>query len=243
MFLSKLLTGLMRSRHTSHPHQKQLVEFYSQFVDEGDLCFDVGANTGNRTDVFLALGAQVVCVEPQPGCVKVLEDKYRGDSRVRIVPKGLAAEMGMMTLSLCHSANTLATFSDKWKTGRFQSYEWEDRVEVPVTTMDKLIEDFGSPDFCKIDVEGFEYQVLRGLSQPVFVLSFEFTREFIRDVGFCLAHLVSLGEFEFNYVSGESPRLASSRWMDDATLITELHRNKAPLFWGDIYARLKQGSS
>ena len=49
-----------------------LAGFYSTFVSTGDLCFDIGANYGNRTKVFLRLGARVVAVEPQPSCCQVL---------------------------------------------------------------------------------------------------------------------------------------------------------------------------
>ena len=46
---------------------------------------------------------------------------------------------------------------------------------MPVTTLDRLIAQHGVPSFIKIDVEGFEDQVLAGLTHPVPALSFEFT--------------------------------------------------------------------
>ena len=49
------------------PHDDEMVRFYSQFVAPGDVCFDVGANVGNRTRVFLALGATVVAVRTAGG--------------------------------------------------------------------------------------------------------------------------------------------------------------------------------
>ncbi len=41
-------------------------EFYSQFIRPGDLVFDIGANRGDRTEVFVQMGARVVAAEPQP---------------------------------------------------------------------------------------------------------------------------------------------------------------------------------
>ena len=35
--------------------------------------------------------------------------------------------------------------------------------------------EFGKPAFCKIDVEGYEYKVIKGLSEPLNTVSFEFT--------------------------------------------------------------------
>ena len=41
-----------------------------QFLQPGDLVFDVGAHVGNKTEIYRSYGARVVCVEPQPGCVR-----------------------------------------------------------------------------------------------------------------------------------------------------------------------------
>lgn len=215
----------------------QMMAFYAGFVGGGDLCLDVGANIGARTDIFLALGARVVCVEPQPRCVRVLTEKYGKNSRVVVVPKGVAAKPDIMPLSLCESAHTIATFSEKWKTGRFRDYRWESTLSVPVTTLDALVQEFGVPAFCKIDVEGFEYQVLQGLSCVVPVLCFEFTREFIDDAKLCIEHLASLGHVEFNYTLGETLDLRLDPWTDGETVLSDLCCIRDDSLWGDIYAR------
>lgn len=211
--------------------------FYSRLLKPGDLCFDVGANSGSKTKIFLELGARVVCIEPQPNCVDVLKSTYRNDSNVVIVPKGLATQPGRRSLSICRSADAISTFSEKWKTGRFRSYAWEPAVDVPVTTIDALIQEFGSPKFCKIDVEGFEYEVLRGLSSPISFIAFEFTREFINDAMLCIEYLGSLGSADFNYALGETPALFLSDWTDRSTLFESIERNTDDLLWGDIYVR------
>ena len=211
--------------------------FYSRLVKPGDLCFDVGANIGSKTKIFLELGARVVCIEPQPNCIDVLKKTYGNDSNVIIVPKGLATQSGSRSLSICGSADAISTFSEKWKTGRFRSYAWEPAVDVPVTTIDALIQEFGSPKFCKIDVEGFEYEVLRGLSSPISFIAFEFTREFINDAILCIEYLGSLGSADFNYALGETPALVLSDWTDRNTLLESIERNTDDLLWGDIYVR------
>jgi hypothetical protein len=147
----------------------------------------------------------------------------------------VAAEPGVLELSICEAINTLATFSDKWKTGRFRDYRWNSTIEVPVTTLELLIQQYGIPRFCKIDVEGYEYQVIRGLVSPIPYLSFEFTKEFLDDAKVCTSYLESLGEVRFNYARGESPELALTRWADADTLFRRLHQESSS--WGDIYAR------
>ena len=219
--------------------RREIMKFYAQFINAKDLCFDIGANAGNRTDVFLALGAKVVCVEPQLKCVDILTEKYRKNSQIVVVPKGVAAQPGIMPLYLCESASTIATFSEKWKTGRFRDYGWESTVDVPMSTLDTLIQEFGVPAFCKIDVEGFEYQVLQGLSSPILALSFEFTREFTNDAKLCMDYLTSIGPVAFNYTLGESMTLALSQWTDANTILDCLHQITNDLLWGDIYARFQ----
>ena len=71
-------------------------------------------------------------------------------------------------------------------------------LKVPVTTMDRLVGIYGVPEFCKIDVEGFEYNVLRGLTQAIPLLSFEYTPERIQPVLDCIDHLTRLGQYEYN---------------------------------------------
>ena len=68
---------------------QKMVGFYSGFIKKGDMCFDVGANLGDRTEAFLKLGAKVVVVEPQEDCIKTLKDKFGDNENVFIVPKAL----------------------------------------------------------------------------------------------------------------------------------------------------------
>ena len=152
--------------------------FYSQFIKPGDLCFDIGAYRGGRTEVFLKFGARVVAVEPQEKCIKYLQKKFGKEPRFTLIGKGISDKEGELTLSICEEADGISTFSDKWKIGRFSNYKWNKKKIVSCTTLDNLIKEFGLPVFCKIDVEGFEFQVLNGLSHPIPNISFEFTKEF-----------------------------------------------------------------
>ncbi len=218
-------------------HQNQMLNFYSQFIKKGDLCFDVGAHKGNRTAIFLKLGAKVVAVEPQESCVKYLKSKFGEKPNFVLVEKGLAEKEGEFIMSICEEANDISTFSEKWKTGRFSDYKWNKKQLVPVTTLDSLIKEFGLPVFCKIDVEGFEYQVLRGLSQPIKYISCEFAKEFFSDTKKCVDHLVSLGYGNFNYSLGESMNLSTQSWLKAEELFKQLNLESDKLMWGDIYAK------
>ena len=78
--------------------------------------------------------------------------------------------------------------------------QWESTAYVPVTTLDELVTTHGRPDFCKIDVEGYEPEVLSGLSQPLPVIQFEFHGELMADAAACLDKLETLGMRRFNAI-------------------------------------------
>lgn len=50
--------------------------FYGAFVKKNDLCFDVGANMGNRITPMLNIGAKIIAIEPQEECCKYLRLKF-----------------------------------------------------------------------------------------------------------------------------------------------------------------------
>src|SRR5262245_17286326 len=180
-FAKRLKRWGMSKNPLSRTRQEADIEaaagFYRQFIEEGDLCFDIGAHQGVRTDVFLTLGARVVAVEPQEELIEFLRHKYHGEAPVVIIPMGLAKREGEATLFVC-SYSTCSSMSAEWIDAvkdweRLRNREWKTTRSVRVTTMDRLIGEYGKPAFCKIDVEGFEWQVLQGLSQPVRALSLE----------------------------------------------------------------------
>lgn len=213
--------------------------FYGRFVKAGDLCFDVGANLGNRTDILLALGARVVCIEPQPACIKKLRKRFGKNEKVVIVEAALGEKEGRGMLAICEEEPTISTMSDRWKSeGRFAgNNQWRKTVSVEVMTLDLLIARYGMPSFCKIDVEGFEVAVLNGLSRPISLISFEFTREFFADAKTCIDHLLSIGPAVFNASLGEAMILLGEEWMNPQALYERIEAEDDAFLWGDIYAR------
>jgi FkbM family methyltransferase len=218
------------------------------FVPRGGLCFDVGANVGNRSALFLELGARVVAVEPQQDCQRALEELFGHDPRFTLVGKALGPQPGIGTLKQTSvPASTISSMSADWidrvrSSGRFREYEWTRSEQVEITTLDALIAEHGLPAFCKIDVEGFEDEVLRGLSSALPGLSLEFTPEHLDSTERCLARLEELGPYEYNYSLYESLELATPQWGDCRHILEALRSLAADgVLFGDIYARLRTG--
>src|SRR5580704_8306608 len=205
-----------------HRH-RALREFYGQFVRPGSLVFDIGANVGHYALIFRSLRAQVVAVEPQAGLVAGLRWRFGGHQDMQIVQAAVGSTKATAVLHKAPNQSEIASLrADVGERSRFAaSHHFSEAETVPVVTLDSLLQQFGRPDFCKIDVEGFECEVLAGLSQPLPLLSLEFNREFWNETKRCLARLGELGDYRFNYTLGEIPALASPDWIKATALIAE----------------------
>lgn len=218
--------------------------FYRQFIRPGDLAFDVGANIGNRTGVFLSIGARVVAVEPQSGCVAKIRKTHGRNPNLTIFQGGLADKPGELTLHV--SSNTaISSMAPDWMNalkGRdgWEQFRWDTTQTVPVTTLDALIAQHGRPAFVKIDVEGFELPVLQGLTSPVKALSFEYTPEYLSATRACIDLLMRSGPYRFNFSVKESMEYALPDWASPADLWEGLINTPVKNRSGDIYAVLRE---
>jgi FkbM family methyltransferase len=216
---------------------------YSQFIKDGDLVFDVGSHVGDRVASFSRLGARVVAVEPQPGMVAVLKLLHGRNPAVTIEPVAVGREAGSANLMINPSNPTVSTASPEFISAAHNAPGWETQhwtrtIQVPVTTLDALIGKHGKPAFIKIDVEGFEAEVLAGFTQPVKAVSFEFTT-IQRDVArACIERCRALGYMRFNSALGESQSLTHKQWVDGDTMAAWLAALPHSANSGDIYAAL-----
>jgi FkbM family methyltransferase len=217
--------------------------FYGSFIKKNDLCFDVGTNVGNRIIPLLELGAKIVAVEPQESCYKILKHKF--GKKIEIVTKGIGESEGVANFHISN-VNTISSFSDEWinsvKNARFKDYSWAKVVKVEMTTLDKLIEKYSLPIFIKIDVEGYELDVLKGLTKPIKLISFEYTvPEQINKVIECIEQIEKNdANIECNYSIGESMVLALQVWQSvekmKKYIITKEFIDSG---FGDVYVRIK----
>jgi FkbM family methyltransferase len=219
-----------------------LDSLYADFIRPGDLAIDVGSHVGDRIGSFRRLGARVVAVEPQPLCSRAIRALYGDDECVTLVEAACGASERRVELYVNSANPTISTASSHFivaadGAGGWQDEVWDSRIEVPSVTLDALIDRHGVPAFIKIDVEGFEDEVLAGLTQPVPALSFEFTTiERVLAVR-CLARLTALGFTRFAVALGDTMVLPPQGWRSADETAAYVCKLSHEVNSGDIYCR------
>jgi FkbM family methyltransferase len=217
---------------------------YARFVHRGDLVFDIGANIGEQTSAFLHYGARVICVEPDERNLSRLHEAFGFHPDVRIVAAGVGEAVGRGVF-FSSPDSSRSTF-DPQSMRTVDGCVFHREAEVPIVTLDALIAGHGMPTFIKIDVEGYEPKVLRGLSHPVAALSFEFHGTLFDHLEACVSHLRGLGLDWFNVVlypiHGSKPfhavgEMYYPQHVEARTLLADLERLRGQhTLAGDIYA-------
>jgi FkbM family methyltransferase len=224
---------------------RRLAALYRPYVGPGDLCFDIGAHVGDRTRTLRRLGARVVAVEPQPVCLEFLRWMYRKDAAVTIVAAAVGAAEGEATLLVSERTPTVSSLSQAWvesvrRAPRFTGVTWDGHVTVRVTTLQALVNRFGRPAFCKLDIEGSEAAALSGLTQAIPVVVFEVIPAERRAAQTCLALLENLGHYEYNWTVREVPRLRSARWLSAEEMSSVVANLPDEAHSSDVFARLSK---
>jgi FkbM family methyltransferase len=183
----------------------QETAFYRRLLAdlENPIIFDVGANRGEKTQIFLELGASVTCIDPEPSCALLLTRRFASyGHRVNVVCAALAGEEGDATMFVHQSGSGYNTLDAHWasKVAR-EACRAPQPIKVPTRTLDGLFRKFGRPDYIKIDVEGYEAKVLSGLHQPIPLITFEVNLPDFKQQGLaCIRRLAIIDPTaRFNY--------------------------------------------
>lgn len=194
---------------------KNAKAFYATLVNPGDLCFDVGANLGQTIDCLSDLGCQVISFEPNPYCVDLLNQRYKSKPQVEIIPIALSAEEGEAKLHFQGTAST-ASLREDWP------YEADEERIIKVSTLESMINKYGRPNMIKIDVEGFELEVVRGLKTVVPLIVFEIHKRETELGNKVLEQIISLGGFKgIKATTGDHSEWLIETWSSNIEL-TEL---------------------
>lgn len=217
--------------------------YYKGFIKPGTKIFDVGANVGSYSKVFLESGADVIAFEPQTHCQKILKKRFAGERGFILFPFACGSEVGEAHIYKPKS-HTIASMNVNWinkvkGTNRFEGEEWSIKETIQVETLDNAILRFHKPDYIKIDVEGFELDVLKGLTQPVPYISFEVTLpETVELAKKCIEYVSGLGMYKF--LMPQNNLGQSANWISKDDMMGYLNELvlKGELVSADIFCKL-----
>ena len=230
--------------HGDRARHRRMDALYGRYLKPGDLAFDIGSHVGDRISSFRRLGARVVALEPQPGPAGIIRLLHGRDPLVTCLRAGAGGEQGELILQVNSNNPTVSTMSPSFVSAAegapgWEGQEWDRMLKVPVTTLDALIDEYGTPSFIKIDVEGFEDQVLAGLSLPVSALSFEFTTIARAVAAECITRVERLGDYRFNVALGETHIQHFNEPISAADIRDFLDKLPHEANSGDVYAELQ----
>jgi FkbM family methyltransferase len=217
-----------------------------KFLKHADLVFDVGLNLGEKAASFLDLGCRVVGFEPQRNIYLQAVNRFKNNGNFIGENVALDDSKGVSTIRIA-SFHTISSMNLEYirnvKKLRFSTYSWDSEEVVNTDTLDNMISKYGVPKYIKIDVEGHELNVLRGLTSRIEYISIEFITEMLGPVKECLDYVDRLNEKKssFNYIYGNNDNFYFEHWIGKDEIIAYLDSvNDRQNEFGDIFIRNKE---
>ena len=183
--------------------------FIKKIVPKNSLIFDIGANQGYKTEYFLHLNPKkILSIEPDKTCVRILKNRFFFNNNVKILDCAISDIIGVEKFYVHDKLSGYNTMSSKWfesltnqNINRWnRNFDFKDEILVKTLTLDHIIDEYFIPDFIKVDVEGYEYNVIKGLSKRIKTINFEANLpEFLDETKKIIRHLENIYEnYKFN---------------------------------------------
>ena len=161
LFLSKKGLGLTVSHYGTY--EKSESKIMEEEIKVGNIVVDVGANIGLHTlNMARIVGntGQVFAFEPDPSNFKILEKNVKVNNYQNIIleQKAVGDKHGRTTLYQSDNPGNHRLFP--------LTKQAKGQIQVELTSLDKYFTDSNLANkinFIKIDVEGFEFSVLKGM--------------------------------------------------------------------------------
>ncbi len=141
--------------------ERYIVTKLLKMVKPGDICWDIGANIGFYTCLLASLvgdNGAVVAFEPASRTCGYLRENVslNGFTNTTVINKGIGDSVEQRHLHYSEARLAEGTASLKYANERKAS------ERVKLDTIDNLFRELPTPNFVKIDVEGYQLEVLRG---------------------------------------------------------------------------------
>ncbi len=144
-------------------YEMHIQQTLAREIKRGNTFYDIGANAGFFSllaGTLVGPTGRVLAFEPLPENIESIREQFSINSmrQCQLIPKAVGNRVGNASLILAHN-NSMGRIADAGKV------ESEKMVTVETITIDEFVQDNTPPDFIKLDVEGFETEVLAGASK------------------------------------------------------------------------------
>jgi len=202
--------------------------------------FDIGSNIGNWSLANINQCNTIISIEASPATFAKLVHNCKHDN-IKLLNYAVCNNNGKDVTFYQADCDTLSTLNKDWLTSessRFFNYSYKE-ITCKTITIDTLIEQYGSPDLIKIDVEGGEYECILSLTQNVKLLCFEWASETNTITFKCIDYLSTLGftQFYIQHCDDYVFRPQADDFYDISTTKTKLGYTIPKTDWGMIWCR------
>jgi hypothetical protein len=98
------------------------INFYSTFLKPDALCFDIGANLGQKAEVFLSCAKRVIIVEPNVLCQPTLSYLFGRNPNAEVLMTAVGSTPGWMKLYV-HGTDSTASARPEWDRQVYGSHD------------------------------------------------------------------------------------------------------------------------
>jgi FkbM family methyltransferase len=163
----RLTRGFVQCKKVEEAVQESCYALWAQYVNttvEDWVLVDVGANAGEflRAALTLTRQARVIAFEPLPECYPSLREAVKGCANARIIEAAVGARPGRAVLRRIGPTMSSVLSLREEIACYYPAVQESGRMDVPVVTLDDALAETDDIGLLKIDVQGYELEVLRG---------------------------------------------------------------------------------
>jgi FkbM family methyltransferase len=199
------ITKIINRLFSKKDYEKLFRDALVSHIHNGDVIYDIGANRGFYTKIFLELTplGKVFAFEPVPACYQIISELQSNYKNLFIYQIALGSNNGVSPMSICNDDLNATSYIKKIKD--------EGDILVNIETLDEVVaKNRCIPNVLKIDVEGSELEVLKGMATTiknklVNIIAMEVHFKILEDNGFkdgsiSVVNILKQNGFKINWV-------------------------------------------